>query len=273
MAIVADLVTYPVKGCAGVALSEALIERSGLAHDRTFMVVDEGGDFRSQRRDPRLAAVFPSIDDAGERLALRAAGRTPLEIDVDLESERRGVTMFGIGYQGIDQGEDAAGWLSEFLGADSRLIRVPPEHARVTAGRTRGTAGYADGCAVHLISEASLGELNRRLDVPLPMSRFRPNIVVRGWAEPHHEDLVDHLTAGNAELGFAKVSIRCAVTTVDQVRAVRAGPEPLRTLAGYRRTDAGGVAFGAGFSVVRPGKLTLGDEVKVRTSGKMVIGS
>ncbi len=268
MAIVTELFTYPVKGCAGISLTEALIERTGPAHDRTFMVVDEENAFRSQRGDPRLAAIRPSIDAGGERLVLRAPGLTPLEIDVDRESPRCDVTMFGNAYQGIDQGREAAEWLSEFLGAPSGLVRVPPEHDRVIPGWIPGASGYADSSPVHLISQASLDELNRRLGTPLPMSRFRPNIVVGGWDEPHREDLVRHLTAGNAELGFANLAIRCAVTTVDQVNAVRTGPEPLRTLARYRRAEEGGLAFGAKFSVVRPGKLTLGDEVKVRVKGK-----
>ncbi len=272
MAIVTELNTYPVKGCAGVAMTEALIGEAGPAHDRSFMVVGEDGVFRSQRGDPRLATIRPEIDAAGERLVLRAEGVAPVEIEVDLESARCDVSLFGNPYQGIDQGADAAGWLSEVLGSPSRLVRVPPEHARVTPGLVPGTCGYADAVPVHVISQASLDELNRRLDVPLPTSRFRPNIVVAGWGEPHGEDLVRHLTAGNVELAFAKLSIRCAVTTVDQVTAVRTGPEPLRTLAEYRRNEEGGIAFGAGFAVVRPGKLTLGDEVKVRAKGKMTPG-
>jgi uncharacterized protein len=95
------------------------------------------------------------------------------------------------------------------------------------------------------------------------MSRFRPNIVIDGWRKPHLEDRARHVRAGNAELGYAKLAIRCAVTLVDQDGGVKAGPEPIRTLATYRRAPGGGVAFGAKFSVLRTGKLTVGDEVTV----------
>ncbi|GLY90095.1 MOSC domain-containing protein [Actinoallomurus iriomotensis] len=257
-AVIGELISYPVKGCAGVSLGTTTLTAAGLAHDRTFMVVDDRGTFRSQRRDPRLALIRPGVD--GERLTLRAPGARDLDIAVDRDSPRRQVELFGTAYEGIDQGEAAAAWLSSVLGAASRLVRVPPEHDRITGGRTPGTSGYADSSAVHAISRATLDELNRRLPGrPVPMSRFRPNIVIDGWDEPHLEDRAHRVVAGDAELGYAKLAIRCAVTLVDQRRGVRSGPEPLRTLATYRRAAAGGVAFGAKFSVLRPGRLTAGD--------------
>ncbi|MEO3876719.1 MOSC N-terminal beta barrel domain-containing protein [Nonomuraea sp. B12E4] len=267
MALISELIFYPVKGCAGVSVSEAALTDAGLAHDRTFMVVDEDGFFRSQRTHPRLALVRPAITADGERLTLHAPGTDDLLLHVDADATRRDVRLFGKPYRGADQGQDTAEWLSELLGSPSRLVRVPPDHHRVTDGLTPGTSGYADSTAVSAISRASLDELNRRLDVPLPMSRFRPNIVIDGWERPHEEDRVRRVAAGNAELGYAKIAIRCVVTTVDQDKGVKTGPEPLRTLAAYRRAPGGGVAFGAKFSVLRPGKLTIGDELTVTSWG------
>lgn len=112
------------------------------------------------------------------------------------------------------------------------------------------------------------------------MNRFRPNIVVDSgprqgldrdcsdWAAvPHAEDRTRRIRIGGTELGYAKLAVRCAVTLVEQEAGARQGPEPLRTLAGYRRATSGGVVFGAKFSVVRPGKLSVGDEVVVREWG------
>ncbi|TDC49962.1 MOSC domain-containing protein [Actinomadura sp. KC345] len=262
--VISELITYPIKGCAGVALSESVLARAGLVHDRGFMVVDTHGKFRSQRRDPRLALIRPRVDAGGARLTLRAPGFQDLDVAVDLDSPRRAVELFGRSHEGIDQGESAAEWLSSVLGTASRLVRVPPEHVRVVGGRTPGTSGYADSSPVHAISRASLDELNRRRHgPPIPMSRFRPNIVIDGWDEPHLEDRADRIVVGNAELAYAKLAIRCAVTLVDQRRGGKAGPEPLHTLAAYRRAAAGGVAFGAKFSVLRPGKLAVGDAFTV----------
>ncbi|MFC5746165.1 MOSC domain-containing protein [Actinomadura rugatobispora] len=271
MAVVVELVTYPVKGCAGIGLTAARVGEAGLEHDRAFMVVDGGGTFRSQRRDPRLALIRPEIGADGDRLTLRAPGTGPVAIDVDVRSARGDVELFGTPYQGIDQGPEAAAWLSDFLGAPSRLVRVPPEHDRVTGGLTPGRAGYADSGAVHLVSRASLDELNRRLadagHPALPMSRFRPNIVIDGPEEPHAEDALRGLAIGGAGLAFAKLAIRCAVTTVDQDGGRKAGPEPLRTLAAYRRVPEGGVAFGTKLSVVRPGTVAVGDTVGDEAGG------
>ncbi|MDT3400153.1 MOSC N-terminal beta barrel domain-containing protein [Streptomyces sp. B1866] len=284
MAEVAELTYYPVKGCAGTSVAEALLTPAGLTHDRAFMVVDDDGVFRSQRADPRLAVIRPDVSADGGRMTLRAPGFEPVALAVDTTGERRDVRLFANRYRGIDQGEEAAGWLSEVLGAPSRLVRVPPEHDRVTDGALPGTSGYADSCAVLVTSDSSLAELNERIarrDAPaaarggtgpaaagpLPMTRFRPNIVVTGWPEPHTEDRARRIRLGAAELGYAKVAIRCSVTLVDQDSGAGAGPEPLRTLAAYRRAAQGGVAFGAKFAVVRPGKLSVGDELSVTTWG------
>ncbi|MFY1690811.1 MOSC domain-containing protein [Plantactinospora sp. WMMB782] len=265
-AVVRELISYPIKGCAGMPVTRSQVTPAGLAHDRSFMVVDPGGVFRSQRRDPRLALVRPVVDAAGTRLTLRAPGTAPLEMAVELDAARRDVLLFDTPYRGIDQGDTVAGWLSEVLGAPSRLVRVPPEHHRVTDGETPGTSGYADSCAVHLLSRSTLDLLNERLldrdAAPVPMSRFRPNIVLDGWPDPHTEDRVGRLVVGTVELAYAKLADRCAVTTVEQCTGRRTGPEPLRTLAGYRRVD-GRIAFGVKYAVRGPGVVEVGAEAVV----------
>ncbi|HZA19079.1 MAG TPA: MOSC N-terminal beta barrel domain-containing protein [Pseudonocardiaceae bacterium] len=272
MARIVELNYYPVKGCGGTSVGDAVLTPAGLAHDRSFMVIGEDGVFRSQRRLPRMALIRPEISAGGERLTLRAPGVDVSHTDVDLTAARRDVELFGQPYQGIDQGDAVAGWLSEVLGAPSRLVRVPPEHHRVTRGQTPGTAGYADGQPLLITSLASLDLLNERIAQrgaePLPMNRFRPNIVVGGWDEPHIEDRARRVNVGEAELGYAKLAVRCVVTTVDQESGTKVGPEPLRTLTGYRHAAEGGVAFGVKFSVLRPGKLSVGDEVIVSSWGE-----
>lgn len=267
MATVVQLNVYPVKGCAAIPVSEAELTHAGLAHDRTFMVVDDRGVFRSQRTDPRLSVIHAGMEADGRRLTLRTEGVGDVAIDVDTDGPRVDIEMFSTPYQGIDQGDAAAAWLTEALGVPSRLVRVPPEHDRVTVGLVPGTAAFADAGAVLMLSRASLDELNTRLGAgggeALPMTRFRPSVVVDGWSAPHREDDARRIVVGDTELGFAKQAGRCVVTTVDQLRGVRAGAEPLRTLATYRRGDGGGVMFGSLYSVVRPGKLAIGDSVDV----------
>ncbi|WP_043262961.1 MOSC N-terminal beta barrel domain-containing protein [Streptomyces sp. CT34] len=301
MADVAELICYPIKGCAGTSMSDALLTPAGLAHDRSFMVISEDGVYRTQRRHPRLALIRPAVSSDGSRLTLDSADSTgrygccgrfgTVRLDVTTSAPRREVDLFGAAFQGIDQGDDAAGWLSEFLGTPSRLVRVPPEHDRIADGLTPGPSGYADSSAIHLLTRSSLTLLNRRMSEQgspaLLMNRFRPNIVVDtgprqshdsdsdsegdggDWAaEPHAEDRARRIGIGGTELGYAKLAVRCAVTLVDQEAGARQGKEPLRTLASYRRAASGGVVFGAKFSVVRPGKLSVGDEVVVEEWGE-----
>ena len=285
MARVIDLISYPVKGCAGTSVAATTLTDAGLAHDRTFMVIDEDGEARTQRRDPRLALVRPEVSAGGERLTLTfgapgsraadpAAGIEPIRVAVDVDSPRREVSLFKQPLQGIDQGDPAADWFSRVLGAPSRLVRVPPENDRISKGDTLGPVGFADSCAILLASPPSLDLLNERLaeagGEPLPMNRFRPNILVGGWSQPHTEDLVRRVGIGTAELGYAKVCLRCAVTMVDQETAEPSGPQPIRALSGYRRAF-GGVAFGSHFAVTRPGELAVGDEVHVSSWGESMV--
>ncbi|WP_326656622.1 MOSC domain-containing protein [Streptomyces sp. NBC_00385] len=287
MANVVNLTCYPVKGCAGTSMSDAFMTPAGLAHDRSFMVISEDGIFRTQRRHPRLALIRPAVSADGTRLTLDSAdstaGHGTVRLDVTTTAPRRDVDLFGAAFQGIDQGDEVAAWLSEVLDAPSRLVRVPPEHDRIADGLIPGPSGYADSSAVHLLSCASLALLNRRMAErgapPLSMGRFRPNIVVDGldghdhesggdWtALPHAEDRARRITIGSTELGYAKLAVRCAVTLVAQEVGARQGPEPLRTLAGYRRAANGGVVFGTKFSVITPGKLSVGNEVAVNEWG------
>ncbi|MGW5716050.1 MOSC domain-containing protein [Amycolatopsis sp. NPDC003865] len=267
MARIARLTYYPVKGCAGTDVPVAEVTPAGLAHDRVFQVVAPDGDFRSQRRYPVLAAVRPRV--VGDRLALSAPGRDDLEIDIRRDGARHPGSTFSWHGEGIHQGGEAAEWFSDLLGLPSVLIGVAPDHERVTSGETPGTAAFADGHALLVAGKSSLDGLNARIlergGEPVPMDRFRPNVVVSGWVEPHTEDDVRAMTAGTAEFAYAKQCVRCTVPMVDQETGRKAGPEPIRTLADYRRHADGGVTFGMKAAVRKPGQLAVGDEVIVHS--------
>jgi uncharacterized protein len=262
-----SLTTYPVKGCAGVPVSETDVGAAGLAHDRTFMVVDADGRFVSQRTRPALAVIRPRVRDGGALLEVSAPGAPEKSLDVRQDGPRLAVSVFAWDGKGVDQGDAAAEWFSAVLGEPCRLVRVPDEHDRVTSGRTPGTTGFADGHALLVTSLASLDHLNARIvergGAAVPMTRFRPNVVVTGWPEPHTEDRVRRAGLGGVDVGFAKVCVRCTVPMVDQDSGRRDGPEPIRTLAGYRREPDGGVSFGMKAAVLRPGRLAVGDPVRV----------
>src|SRR5437764_2970605 len=265
MAKIARLTYYPVKGCAGTSVHAAVVTPAGLKHDRVFQVVAPDGDFRSQRRFPVMARVRPRLLDDGARLELTADGLEDLVLDVRRDGPRHPASTFSWQGEAVHQGTEAAEWFSELLGERSALVGVAPDHERVTSGLTPGTAAFADGHALLVASESSLDGLNERIagrgGEPMPMDRFRPNLIVSGWVEPHTEDSVREMSAGTVSLGYAKRCVRCSVPMVDQETGTKAGPEPIRTLAGYRRDpEESGVLFGMKAAVLRPGQVAGGDE-------------
>ncbi|MFH8517819.1 MOSC domain-containing protein [Streptomyces gelaticus] len=267
-----ELAYYPVKGCAGTTVDSAQVFGTGLEHDRTFMVVDAtDGAFRSQRTHPSMAAIGVEVRDAGAALALTAADVEPLHLDIDPHGPRIDVSMFDrpLG-AAVDQGDAVAEWFSDALGVKSRLVRVVPGFDRDGWGETPGKVNFADAHAVLVASTASLDDLNARITArgganPVPMNRFRPNIVLTGNDEPHFEDRVRRMTTGSVELAHSVRAMRCAVPMVDQTTGRRAGPEPIRTLSTYRREPEYGnkVSFGAKNAVVREGTVRVGDVVEV----------
>jgi MOSC domain-containing protein len=265
VATVSALIRYPVKGCAGTPVSTAVLTPSGLEHDRTFMFVTPDGLFRSQRTTPRLAAI--RAEATGDKLVLAAPGAADLAIDPRADGPRCPVRVHNWDGEAVEQDPDAGAWASELLGEPVRLVGQPPDHHRAVDD-WHGPVSFADSTALHATSLSSLDDLNARIlergADPVPMARFRPNIVFAGWPQPYTEDTVRELTVGTTELAWVKPDIRCKVTMTDQETGERAGPEPLRTLADYRREEDGGVSFGVKLSVRRPGELSVGDEVHVR---------
>lgn len=267
MASVSALTYYPIKGCAGVSVERAEVKATGLAYDRSFVVVRPGGAFISQREVARLAVVRTQVLHDGTKLALSAPEVGDLVLDVTADGPVAPVRVHKWDGVGIDQGDEAAGWFSEVLGEPLRLMRAPDDLRRAGSGDEPGVIQYSDSTALLITSMSSLDGLNARIlergADPVPMNRFRPSIVITGWPEPHTEDRVRRMSAGSVEIGYGKRDIRCVVTVVDQLAGLRAGPEPLRTLADYRREPEGGVSFGMKAAVLRPGEVFVGDEVVV----------
>jgi len=243
-------------------LSVAPIGPRGIVADRQWMIVDEDGEFLTQRDVPRMALVSPRL--TGDVLEISATGMPPLTISLDARGQRTNVTVWRDRCAAIDEGPAAAEWLSSFLEVACRLVRIPDDEKRRADPAYAGPddqVGFADGFSFLLTSRASLDDLNRRLSVPLPMNRFRPNIVVDG-KDAFEEDRWKCIRIDGITFAVAKPCARCAITTTNQDTAERSH-EPLRTLATFRHVAGRGVMFGQNLIHDRSGVLHVGAEVEV----------
>lgn len=214
------------------------------------MVVDRDGRFVTQRELPRLALIETSALDG--RVTLAAPGAGWIELPDRVTGEiAQDVVVWRSHVRGFDAGEAVAQWISSYLGTALRIVRFDSSHARLCNPDYAGDSGahtmFADGYPLLVIGQSSLDDLNERLRTkgaaPLPMNRFRPNLVIAGL-DAYAEDHLDTLESDGVTLRFVKPCVRCKVTTTDQASG-RVGLEPLQTLSTYRRNDAlAGVMFG-----------------------------
>jgi uncharacterized protein len=264
--VISQLIVYPVKSCAGVPVQEALLLDTGLEFDRAWMVVDQRGEFLTQRELPRMALIQPQLKY--HEMILRAPGMLALHVKLaEVEAPVR-VRVWDDDVAAYDMGKVAAQWFTDFLGRAARLVRFDPEHKRASSlkwtGGIEALNQFSDGFPVLVISEASLRQFNEKMtargSAAVGMARFRPNIVlgdaidVAGLA-PHDEDRLDglHIATGEgvARLKPVKPCPRCPIPNVDPATGT-SSPEVGDLLQTYRQ-DArvnGAVTFGMNAIVI-----------------------
>jgi uncharacterized protein YcbX len=260
---VASLHLYPVKSCRGIDVARWEIGRRGLRHDRRFMIVRADGGFMTQRETPALARVAVDIDGASLALSAEGHGEVRVPLSPPERTSRRRVRVWRSEVDAVDCGPEAAGWLSAFVGEPASLVHMPDDVERAVSpdhARAGDIVGFADGFPVLVTTAASLADLVARLPSPVPMARFRPNVVVEGGA-PWAEDRWKRVRVGAVPMRVAKPCARCVMITTDQ-RTGERGPEPLRTLATFR-TEGGSVLFGQNCIPDATGFLEVGSDVEV----------
>jgi uncharacterized protein YcbX len=263
MVQVSNLTYFPIKACRGFDVPASDVERRGLMHDRHMMVVTTEGECLTQREYPKLALVTPTLSDGV--ITLTAPGFDSLQFAVQSEGHTWPVNIWkSKGVNAVDQGDDAANWFADWLDADVRLVHVANGIQRRVnesyAIHEDDHTGFADGYPILIASEGSLADLNSRLEKPLPMNRFRPNIVVKD-CEPFAEDTWKQIKIGDVELALVKPCARCVVTTIDK-DTLEKSKEPLKTLEKYRRHELGAI-FGVNVIPLTSGRLEVGMDVQV----------
>ena len=266
------LFVYPVKSCAGVELGEAVLTETGLDLDRAWMLVDEHGDFMTQRELPRMALVRPQLKV--HEVVLRAPGMLALHLQIDAVEEPAQVRLWGDVVSAYDMGPIAAQWFSDFLGRQLRLVRFDPDHRRLSSlhwtGGVEAQNQFSDGFPLLVVSQASLDLLNEKLVAgghgAVGVERFRPNIVLSGL-HAHDEDRVamfEVAAAAPVRLRPVKPCARCPIPNVDPATA-EVDPAVADTLQRYRQNDRlnGAMSFGMNLVIVEgiDEVLTVGQTV------------
>lgn len=262
---------YPIKGVKPQHLEAAKVEQRGLAHDRRWLLVDADGRFISQREHAGLALVDVEVTPTG--LRVQAPGTKPLSVQQPFHETRRlTVQIWNDAVEAVLADEPVHRWFSEVVGFECHLVYMDEKAVRPVdatyAVRPTDEVNFADGYPVLLTTEASLADLNARLATPVPMNRFRPNLVVAG-CEAFEEDTWRQIRIGEVLFHVVKPCARCVVTTIDQASG-SAGKEPLRTLATFRK-QGNKVYFGQNLIPDAPGTLRVGDQVEIVARGEKVV--
>lgn len=284
MPSISQLNVHPIKSCGAISRDTVRLTPYGLEHDRNWMVVDAQGRFITQRTHASLARVQPALN--GDALEVRTPGMATLTLPLDAAALAGAPTIAATVWRdtvpALDAGDAAARWFSDYLGAPVRLVRFNPDSERIASrdwtGDTTANVRFADGFPLLVIGEASLGDLNLRLSGkgvdPIPMNRFRPNLVVAG-IEAYEEDYIETLriaatdgetgetgATGEIELRIVKPCTRCPMPTIDQVSGApdpRWPNEPTDTMSIYRSDSRmnGAVTFGQNAIVIAGAGRTL----------------
>ncbi len=285
---ISEINIYPIKSLKGISVESAVIERHGLQYDRRWLLLDANGTFMTQREVPKMATVSVAIRENG--LLVTADGITAMVVPFDPQNGEEIVAeVWGTKSRAIAYGGGVDAWFSQVLGLDCKLAYMPDDAGRevnelFNAGED--VVSFADGYPQLLIGEASLADLNRKLEeanksvgAPLLMNRFRPNIVVDS-TEAFAEDDWKRIKVGEAVFRSTRPCARCVMTTVDQAKGEFTGKEPLKTLSTYRLAkdvipdryelfgmNATAVCFGQNLVAESIGEtINVGDEVEILES-------
>ncbi len=261
-----DIIIYPIKSCAGIHLQESRFEPQGLVYDRRWVLVDRSGVFLSQRKIPKMALINTAL--------------TELTLEVSaFEWENLYIPLHPESYESIQSirvwddtcdvgllGRHYDRWFSDYLQFPCVLAQMLPETRRkipIHYNRAEDTVSFADGFPHLLLSEESLADLNQRLEMPVTMERFRPNLVVAG-VQPFEEDKWQSIRIGEVIFEAVEPCARCIMVTIDPKTGTKTGNEPLRTLATYRKKNKK-ILFGQNLIHHQSGVIRTGDSLLVNS--------
>lgn len=262
---ISGLYIYPIKSCAGLSVPSAKVLAAGLQHDRRWMLVDGEGKFLSQREHPKMATLGVTLVESG--LLLAAPGLPDCVVTVPASGPQMGVVVWKSGLDVPVATAEVNDWVSRFMGFPTYLVYLDDERKRAVTssrGKRGDVVSFADGFPLLLTTTASLAALNAALSSPVPMDRFRPNVVVDGAVDAWAEDSWHMIKAGDVVLENMKPCARCIMTQVDQQRGEVVDKEPIRTLRKLRFSpEESGVLFGINLTGRALGALHVGQGIEI----------
>jgi uncharacterized protein YcbX len=255
---VSQIWTYPVKSLGGIPMQRAQVLAKGLASDRRWMLIDGDNKFMTQRVNHRMALFKTSWADDALRITYQGDS---IDIPRTSSGSEEKAVIWDDTVSIVEVDTSISKWFTARLGAPCRLVSFPEENERKVDPKYNlgnSQVSLADGYPVLVIGQGTLDDLNSRLENPVPMNRFRPNVVFTG-GEPFVEDTWTRFRIGENRFAAVKPCGRCALPTVDQDTGVM-GKEPLATLNKYRKRD-NKVLFGMNLIPLDHKTISLGDEI------------
>ena len=261
---VQNLYLYPIKSLGGIAVQEAQVEERGFKYDRRWMLVDQSGEFLTQRQYPQLALLQVTLGESELVIFSKVDPSRKISFDLELNSGKEmQVKVWGDAVAALQVAPEVSAWFRNFLGMNVDLVLMPESSHRKMDPRyavQEESVSFADGMPYVMIGQASLDDLNGRLSDPVGMDRFRPNLVFSG-GEAYAEDQFKQLQIGEVEFQVVKPCARCVMITVDQEKGTK-GKEPLATLATYR-SQGSKVYFGQNAVALTSGIVRVGDFIQL----------
>lgn len=275
---ITSLHVYPVKSCGIIDVQEWPVDSKGMVYDRNWMVVEPNGQKITQREEASMALVQPEL--TAHELILHKKGQASLTIPLKKEiTKKQAVEIWGHHCEGLDEGDEAAKWISSAINQNARLVRFDPNYTRlidpVWRGHSSAHTGFADVTPYHICSEESLQAVNEMRKeegiAPCEMSRFRPNIVIKGL-KPFGEDDVPafRFTGSNATIEITRPCNRCPITNIDQKTGIREKQGNLQILSKKRLLKDYRGKPGAMFGVQGFGRNCEGRTIKVGDTFEIV---
>ncbi len=262
---ISSIYIYPIKSLGGVSVSSAKVTARGLEHDRRWMLIDENNRFLSQREFHSLALLQISMAENALTVSHKTLSVKSLVINFLENTDnlpRLQVTVWDDTVEAVEVSQEANNWFSEVLQSPTRLVYMPDDSFRKVDERYAisqdDITSFSDGYPILIIGENSLADLNARLEEPVPMNRFRPNLVFSG-GEPFEEDTWRNFSVGTSQLVGVKPCARCVMTTINQDSA-ETGKEPLKTLASFRKVGHK-ILFGQNVLPLNVGDISVGDGI------------